>query len=82
MTLGTSRSYPPGGFTVIELLIVLAIIVTLAAIAFPAYQNIREKANVSKDLHNLRQIGLAIHLYADDNGSLPGEQWPSCLESK
>jgi prepilin-type N-terminal cleavage/methylation domain-containing protein len=56
------------GFTLIELLIVVAILAMLAAILLPALQNAKEQGKRSVCMNNLRQIGLALHLYADDNG--------------
>src|SRR3990172_7506145 len=54
------------GFTLIELLVVIAIIAILAAILFPVFSAAREKARQTSCLSNLKEIHLALLIYAGD----------------
>ncbi|MBU0678731.1 MAG: prepilin-type N-terminal cleavage/methylation domain-containing protein [Verrucomicrobia bacterium] len=56
------------GFTLVELLVVIALIAILAALMFPIIGNVREKGNMTKCASHLRVIGQAIIMWADDNG--------------
>ena len=65
------------GFSLLEMLVAVAVIGLLTGIAFPAIQGGMGKAKLSQDLSNLRQIGQGILLYAgEDQGNLPPT---SCL---
>jgi prepilin-type N-terminal cleavage/methylation domain-containing protein len=60
-------------FTLIELLVVIAIIALLAAILFPVFARARENARRASCQSNMKQIGLGILQYAQDNDErLPG----------
>ncbi len=65
-------------FTLIELLVVIAIIAILIAIAYPVYSGILERGKVTKDMNNLRQIGMATQAYMNDNDGVlfsVGSSW-------
>jgi prepilin-type N-terminal cleavage/methylation domain-containing protein/prepilin-type processing-associated H-X9-DG protein len=55
------------GFTLIELLVVIAIIAILAAILFPVFGRARENARRSSCMSNMKQMGTAFMMYAQDN---------------
>ena len=69
----------------VELLVALAIVTVLVAVALPATSHMSQYAARAKAVSNMRQVGVAAHLYANDNGQqLPGQpadssaaQWPA-----
>ena len=55
------------GFTLIELIIVIVIIAILATFAFPVFISVQERANITRDMNNLRQIAFGTLRYLNDN---------------
>lgn len=69
--MGSSKQLGAGGFTLIELFVVLAIIATLAALLLPALSRAKARAQSASCINHLRQIGLALQMYVPDHRRYP-----------
>jgi prepilin-type N-terminal cleavage/methylation domain-containing protein/prepilin-type processing-associated H-X9-DG protein len=72
-------------FTLIEMIVVLAVIAIMMSFAYPMYTGATQRAKATKDMSNLRQIALATQMYMNDNsGVFPGSAtvtWMSQFET-
>jgi prepilin-type N-terminal cleavage/methylation domain-containing protein/prepilin-type processing-associated H-X9-DG protein len=71
-----SRQTLKSGFTLVEVLIVCAVISLLVAITMPALRSAKEKGNFAICLNNMHQISLAVQMYMNDHD----EVFPPCLD--
>jgi general secretion pathway protein G len=73
------KQAPLNGFTLVEVLITFAIVVVLAAIAFPMMKSSAASSKNAKCISNLRQIGVGMSLYVAENSGmlLPGAEIPT-----
>lgn len=76
------REWARAAFTLIELLAVIAIVSVLMTLIVVGLKSTRERANGVACMSNLRQIGVALALYAgDNNGKYPGPSWAAVISS-
>src|SRR5258706_4818066 len=64
------------GFTLVELLVVIAIIAVLIAILLPALSKVKQAANRTACMSNLRQLAMVYHLYCGNNKGYMPMGWP------
>lgn len=84
-----ARSGGRGGFTLVELLVVIAIIAILAALLLPALSSMRERARSISCLSNMKQVGMGLMMYVSDHQGFPqgmqgagsGAAWPNSANS-
>lgn len=60
------------GFSLMELMVVIAVVIVLAGLLMPAFAKVRSFSRRTQCANNLKQIGIALHLYAaNNNGDMP-----------
>ena len=69
----TTKIFRPAGFTLVEIMIVVAIIALLAAIAIPSFVKARATSQANACINNLRQIDAAANQFAIERGKRTGD---------
>lgn len=72
-TLPSRTARRGAGFTLLELLIGLAIVGVLTAIALPAYSSYVERVNVGRAITDIRTLNVRLRLYEEDNRAMPAD---------
>ena len=75
---GTRHESPRGGFTLVEMLVVIAVIAILIAFLLPAIQSARESARRVHCANNVRQLALACNAHVAAQEHFPANGWGSC----
>ena len=73
------------GFTLVEILVVIGIIIILSALLFPVVTKATERARESSCISQLHQIGIAVQMYQEDHGGRPlrlDALWPQYVSDK
>jgi type II secretory pathway pseudopilin PulG len=78
----SSRRVPRSGLSLLELLVVIAMIAIMVGLLLPAIQKSREMATRIQSQNKLRQIGIGLHNYATDYDHLPGFVYPGQPDAK
>jgi prepilin-type N-terminal cleavage/methylation domain-containing protein/prepilin-type processing-associated H-X9-DG protein len=82
MRLDPEHTRRPRGFTLVELLVVLAVIAVLASLLLPALAQGRMRAQAVACLNHLRQLQLASNMYTEDNNDWLTPNWPRAWDGR